>query len=462
MATLISTNPGRGYQKIGSVQVSTKTEIQQKVHKARKALPAWRELSLAARIKHLQAVAKVYKQYSKLMAETISQEMGKPIIQSLEDVHFDLENIASKIKLAREYLKPQLLDKSSTQENWLYKEPLGVIAAISPWNYPSSNFFISTLQSLLAGNTIVFKHSEETPLVEKLLERVFKEAHFPTGVMNFVYGDGKVGSTLTDMQIDGIHFTGSTKVGQLLYRKAAEKFIPALLEMGGSSPGIIFEDADLALTCPHACGERFFNAGQICCALKRLIVHQSRFDEVVADMKKHVEAMKIGDPLDPKTQIGPLVAKRQLVLLEEQVADAVKKGAKIVTGGKRAIGLKGAYYLPTILTQVKPSMRVMKEEVFGPVLPIVTFKNESEAVAIANKTDYGLSAYIYTQNKERATRVASRLEAGQVSVNGASYFSEHSPFGGYKLSGMGRNDGVQGFDAVTQKKVVARPINART
>ncbi|OGK38652.1 hypothetical protein A3I56_00345 [Candidatus Roizmanbacteria bacterium RIFCSPLOWO2_02_FULL_43_10] len=284
-----------------------------------------------------------------------------------------------------------------------------------------------------------------------------EEAGFPKGVFCAVHGDGKVGDLLTDQDIDGIHFTGSSKVGHYLYEKAAKKFIPVVLEMGGSSPGVVFADADLDASCPNICHERFNNCGQICCALKRLIVHESIYDSVVSRMKMNIETMKVGDPMDKDTTVGPLVAKRQLDLLVEQVEDAKQKGATIVTGGSRVEGLDGAYYQPTLVTNTTPDMRIITEEVFGPVLPVVPFSAEEEAVALANETIYGLSAFVYGKDVDKMRSIAARIDAGQVSINGASYFSESSPFGGYKMSGMGRNDGRLGFDSATQKKVIAEP-----
>ncbi len=454
---LISTNPARNYKIIGKVNISTKQEIKEKVNKAQKAKLTWKKTSLEKRIAYFKKLIPVYKKRKEEIAQIQTKETGKPINESREDVEFDLFAIENNIKIAKKILKPKILDKTKTQRNILYLEPLGVIAVITPWNFPSSNFFISCTQSLLAGNTVIFKHSEECPLTGKILGEVMEKAGFPNGVFNQVYGDGQVGDILTSQAIDAINFTGSTRVGRYLYQKAASKFIPAILEMGGSSPGIIFEDADIDKACLHACAERFLNCGQVCCALKRLIVHQSIYKQVVSKTKKIVENMKIGDPMDEKTDLGPLVAKRQLDLLIEQVKDAKDKGATVITGGDVVSNLGGAFYQPTILTNLTANTRVLTEEVFGPVLPIISFKTEEEAVKIANKTVYGLSAYIYGKDTEQLKRVASRIDAGQVSINGTSYFSDNSPFGGYKMSGMGRNSGEAGFYDVTQKKVVSKP-----
>ncbi|PIS09090.1 hypothetical protein COT75_03200 [Candidatus Beckwithbacteria bacterium CG10_big_fil_rev_8_21_14_0_10_34_10] len=454
---LISTNPAKNYKIVGKVDIFTKKEIKKIVNSANEAKLGWKKTSLEKRIEYFKKLLVIYKKRKNEVAELQTKEVGKPIKESKEDVEFDLLGIESNIKLAREVLKPEILDKTKIQKNVLYLEPYGVAAVIVPWNFPSSNFFISCVQLLLAGNVVVFKHSEECPLVGKLLEEIMAESGFPKGVFSEVYGGGEIGDILTDQDIDVIHFTGSTKVGHYLYKKAGKKFIPAVLEMGGSSPGVIFKDANLDLACSNVYIERFLNCGQVCCALKRLIVHQDIYDKVVEKMKQRVERMVIGDPLDEKTDMGPLVAKRQLDLLIKQVKDAKDKGATIITGGDVVPSLKGAFFKPTIITNLTMEMRVLKEEVFGPVLPIISFKTEEEAIKLANKTIYGLSAFIYGGDLKQLKRVAAKIKAGQISINGASYFSDNSPFGGYKMSGLGRGGGKIGFYEVTQKKVIAEP-----
>jgi succinate-semialdehyde dehydrogenase/glutarate-semialdehyde dehydrogenase len=228
-----------------------------------------------------------------------------------------------------------------------------------------------------------------------------------------------------------------------------------LTEMGGSAPGIVFEDADVPRIINTLASMRFDNTGQYCDGLKRAIVHVSKFDEVLKGLKEYAASTKVGDPLSPDTKIGPLVAKRQLDVLETQVADAIEKGAKVVVGGKQPDGLEGAYYEITVLTNISPDMRVWKEEVFGPVLPVVTFETEEEAIKLANNTEYGLGAYVFTEDTERYRRVAKQIQAGNIAHNTAWYFSPATPFGGYKKSGNGRSQGTVGFHEVSQIKVIA-------
>ena len=290
----------------------------------------------------------------------------------------------------------------------------------------------------------------------KLIEKVMTK-HLPKGVFNEVYGAGDIGDKLTNEKIDMITFTGSTNTGKYLYEKAGRKFIKAVMELGGSAPAIIFEDADLDIAIPSVCSNRLANQGQCCDGLKLLIVHESKFEEVTIKLTQLFNNKKVGNAENKSTEIGPLVAKRQLDLLESQVQDAIKKGAKVLAGGKSLeTELGGAYFQPTILTNITKDMRVWTEEVFGPVLPIVTFKTDTEAIQLANDTKYGLGSYIYTSNKECANKVSKALKTGMVSVNSTNYVIPQNPFGGYKNSGIGREHGKYGFQEVTQIKVVAK------
>jgi len=458
MAKLISTNPAQGYKEVGSVAISSQAEVEKAVQNAHKALPAWRVLSSKDRGEYFKKFLDLYKNRVEELAELQTKEMGKPIAESLPECSNRATKFELDIERSIRVLKPQVLDVFDTYQTELHFEPYGVVAAIAPWNYPTSLFFTAVAQPLLAGNVVVFKHSEECPLTSQLLANLMKEAGFPDGVFTCLYGDGVVGKILLDQDINLFIFTGSSKVGEIIYKKAAAKFIPAILEMGGSSPAIVFDDVDLDETCLSVFEERFTNNGQICCALKRLIVHESIYDEVVQKIIKIIKKQIVGDPLDKKTTIGSLSAKRQLETLEIQVEDARKKGATIVTGGKRPEGLDGAYYMPTLITNTTPDMAVVTEEVFGPVLPVIAFRTEEEALKIANDTQYGLSAFVYSIDLKRAERVAHALEAGQVSINGCSYFSANAPFGGYKKSGIGKTRGDIGFLQVTQQKVISRLI----
>jgi acyl-CoA reductase-like NAD-dependent aldehyde dehydrogenase len=308
---------------------------------------------------------------------------------------------------------------------------------------------------LIAGNTVVYKPSEETALFAKLMAELVTESDLPEGVLTIIVGDGKVGEMLVRQDVDLVLFTGSTQTGQRITEITAERSVPVLTEMGGSAPGIVFEDADVPRIIEMLANNRFDNTGQYCDGLKRAIVHTSKYEEVLKALKEYAANTKVGDPLQEDTKIGPLVAKRQLEKLESQVADALEKGAEVVVGGKQPASLEnGAFYEVTVLTNIKPDMRVWKEEVFGPVLPVVTFETEEEAVKLANDTEYGLGAYVFTEDLERYHRVARQIQAGNIAHNTAWYFSPKTPFGGYKKSGNGRSQGAAGFHEVCQIKVI--------
>ncbi|MBI4009066.1 aldehyde dehydrogenase [Candidatus Roizmanbacteria bacterium] len=455
MLKLVSTNPAKNYKVIGSVNISTKKEVKQKVIDAQKAKAHWKELGVKNRIGLLWKIYYELKKVKKEIALITTKEIGKPIKESLEDIDWDLSYFKWFLENGESILKDEITFKDKNIVHRVVYEPNGVTAVIVPWNYPFSMFVWGTIPNLVVGNTVILKHSEECPLTGKLIEEIINKSNFPRGVFSEIYGDGKIGQQLVEQNIDLIWFTGSTNTGKKLYKIASKKFIRAVMEMGGSNPAIVFSDIDIDDVVNRIYYKRYMNCGQACDALKRLIVHDSIFDRVVTQLKQKVELTVVGDPEDEKTQMGPLVAKRQLDLLESQVDDAVKKGAKIITGGKKPENLRGAYYLPTILTNVKRNMRVWKEEVFGPVLSVVTFKSEQEAIKLANDTNYGLGAYIFSRDTKRAIRIAPKINAGTVDINKGDHWKPCNPFGGYKDSGLGREHGKYGFYDLCQLKVVA-------
>lgn len=452
---LISTNPAKNYETIGSVEVSTLKEIKQKVANAQAAKTGWKELGVAKRISLLWPVYEAFLKRRKEIRKIITLEIGK----TYQDVESEIDRYTENFKWFLENGEKSLSEEITYEDNKsvhkIIYEPLGVAAVITPWNQPYGMFIWGVIPNLIAGNPVVFKHSEECPLTGKLIGEIMESCHLPEGVFSEIYGDGKVGQELINQEINFIWFTGSSQAGKMIYQEAAKKFIKVVLEMGGSNPGIIFQDANIDKFIDKIYTKRFRNCGQTCDALKRLIVHESIFDKVVGKIKNEVERKVVGNPQDLKTEIGSLVAKRQLELLETQVKDAVEKGAKIITGGHKPERLKGAYYLPTILTKIKPNMRVWSEETFGQVLVIVPFKTEEEAIKLANDSKYGLGSLIFTNDEEKALRVASKIDSGTVEINNANHWLTCNPFGGYKESGMGREHGIHGFRELTQIKVVS-------
>ena len=450
---LSSVNPSNN-QVLGEVEVTNEAEIKQLVAKAHASKQTWQDLGIDGRNQILTKFYSLIEDHAEELAKLQASEMGMPISDTKIDIEDGVSYLRWYSENAKECLAPEISYEDDKSIHTVYREPRGVVATIIPWNYPMSNFVWQCGQNLVAGNVVILKHSEEVPLFSKKLEEIAKQSSIPDGVLSFVYGDGKVGDFLAHEDVDMICFTGSTKIGKHLYTVAAEKFIPALLEMGGSAPGIIIEDADVPEIIDTVMMNRFINCGQVCDGLKRLIVHKSKYDETIKLLTEKIQAKKVGDALDESTEMGPLVAERQVKALEVQVEDARTKGATIVVGGKRPDSLAGAFYEPTLITGVTKDMKVWQEEVFGPVLPVITFETEAEAIELANDTSYGLGSYIFTKDKARMEWVARQIQAGMVSQNNLTYLKPSNPFGGYKSSGLGREHGKYGFHDVTQVKVV--------
>lgn len=442
---------------VGELEISTKAQMHQAVQKAHAAFPAWKNTPIKTRVAYIEKFMGLLSKNTAKLAKLQSLEMGKPLGQSQDDVTGEQAFLKYYVTQGPKSLVDQNVLKDQSGTFRLTHEPIGVCAVISPWNFPLSMATSGIVPALIAGNTVVFKPSEYTSLSQKFVADVLNQTGLPEGILNVVIGGSEVGSWLVDEDIDLVWFTGSTKVGQEIYKKAGTKFIKVLLEMGGSSPGIIFADANLDHALDQLYWGRFLNAGQVCTAIKRLFVEVSIFDQVVDLFAQKIRNLKVGDPLS-NPDIGPLVSQKQLHTLETQVADALSQGAKVIIGGSRPQDkslAKGNYYLPTILTGIKPAMKVMTEEVFGPVLPIVSFKTETEAIKLANATEYGLSAEVYTTDLEKGERVAKALEAGTVAVNTDNFFKPECPFGGFKKSGMGKEYGEMGFLEFTQPKLIA-------
>lgn len=452
---IASTNPGKNYELLGEVEAASDTEISRVVQKAREVQPSWAELSIEERGNKIRSFFDLCKGRVNEIAEIMSEEMGKPIVASRNQVIDTFGEFEDYLQQAEQTLKPIVVFENETEKHIQTLEPRGVIAAIAPWNFPFNNISFQVGQALIAGNTVIYKPSEETVLFTKLISQIVSESELPEGVFTPIIGDGNVGETLIRQDVDMILFTGSTRTGQRITEIAAQRSVPVLTEMGGSAPGIVFEDADVPKIINVLASMRFDNTGQYCDGLKRAIVHVSKYEEVLSGLKEYAAKTKIGYQLDESTDIGPLVAKRQLDVLEAQVADAIEKGAEVLVGGKVPDGLDGAYYEITVLTNVSKDMRVWNEEVFGPVLPVVTFETEEEAIELANDTEYGLGAYIFTEDIEKYRRTAKKIQAGNIAHNTAWYFSPSTPFGGYKKSGNGRSQGTVGFHEVCQIKVIA-------
>ncbi len=457
MVKLFSTNPADGYSNIGEVETSSDTEIEEKVSKARKATVVWKGLGVKERVKMLEPIRDEFRNKKEEIAKLVSLETGKTITEAFYEVtRYTDEELTWFLENGPRALADEVTFEDHESLHRIRYEPHGVVVAIAPWNFPFGMAVWGIFPNLIAGNTVVFKTSEECPLVGKFIEEIILSHNLPEGVFAEVYGAGDVGEKLSKSDINLIWFTGSTKTGKTLYKIAAEKLIKSVLEMGGSNPCVVFDDVDVEQAVPVIFNGRFRHNGQVCTALKRLIVHKKIADEVISLLKKMVEEQKIGDPLHNDTNLGSLVAKRQHELLDSQFRDALEKGAEVVAQGSLGENLSGAFFRPVLLTKVNDSMRVWNEEVFGPILPIVTFETEEEAIKMANDTIYGLGARVMSADIDRAERVAASIEAGSISINYESRLLPCDPFGGFKSSGIGRERGIHGLRELCQIKVIQK------
>lgn len=446
MKKIISLNPATNYEIVGEVLASSAEEINQAVMQANEAKESWGELSLDERVKYLKKALIIFKSKQKDIVSLINQEIGTPTSDVDGEVTWDWDYWQWFVDNAGHALNPTINSTSLTSVHKTYYEPHGSVAVITPWNLPFDMFVWGVIPNLLVGNTVIYKAAEECVLSGQLYGEIMTTVGLPSGVFNVISGDGEEGKLLTESSIDGIWFTGSSVVGKKIFELAGKKFIHSTLEMGGSNPAIVFADADLELAATKIVSKRFMFSGQTCDAVKRLIVHKDVKESLLAIILKKVTSL----------EVAPLASKKQLDLLVAQVKDATSKGAKILIGGDIPSNKLGAFYSPTIISEVSTEMKVWREEVFGPVLPIMTFETDSQALQLANDSEYGLGSQIYTVDENRIKHLVRKLKAGNVEVNGASHWVPQNPFGGYKNSGKGREHGIEGLRELCQIKVVSQ------
>lgn len=454
MSKLISTNPANNYEVLWSVLVSTKKEIKEKVKLANKTKSGWKELWIKKRIELLKPIYEEFEKRKNEIAELITKEMWKPISESEWEVKTGLDYLKWYLENVESVTKDEITQEDEKSLHKIIYEPIWTVAVITPWNFPFRMAIAGVVPNLLVWNTVVFKTSEECPLVWKLIEEVINMHNLPKWVFSEVYWDWKIWNLLVNEDIDFIWFTWSTKVGQSLYQIASKKFIKVLLELWWSNPSIVFPDTKAVEIAEILYNKRFRNCWQVCAAVKRAIIHESVFDEVILELKNIIEKKKLWNPMERDTEIWSLVAKRQVKVLEEQLNDAIKKWAKIVVWWRKPSNLKWAFFESTILTQIKKNMKVWNEEVFGPILSVVKFKTEEEAIELANDTIYWLWANIITKDIEKAIRVASRIDAGKIDINNPGRCLLN-PFWWCKKSWIWRENWVIWFKELCQIKVIS-------
>jgi len=414
----------------------------------------WRKMPALERGKLLHQAATLMREDRAELSALLTREGGKPRIENLDEVEWCAACFQYYAEIARNSHGSSIPPTAEHQINFTIKEPLGVVAAIVPFNYPLLLLVWKIAPALAAGNTVVIKPSELTPLATlRLVERSM--AHLPAGVVNVVTGGPEVGAALVDdPNIACIAFTGSTAVGTRIAVRAAEQLKRVNLELGGIDPLIVFEDADLDVAVPGAAWARFLNNGQVCTSAKRIYLVEPIAKAFIERFVAHTETLKIGDGMDPETDIGPMISEKARARVEDQVARAMKDGARVLSGGKRANAGPGWFYAPTVLTDVRPTNSVVCEEVFGPIAAIQVVKDGEAAIEAAARSEYGLGANIYTQNLTWALRAMSEIKAGTFWINDPLTDNDAAPFGGMRKSGMGRELGEEGLDAFRETKHV--------
>jgi acyl-CoA reductase-like NAD-dependent aldehyde dehydrogenase len=448
---------------VGCVPVTPVEEVPGAVAEARAAQERWAATDWATRRRVLRAAARVIVAQTDELARTATAESGKPVVEALSaEVLVAVECARWLAANVERVLRPERLSYPQLylrhKRGRLVHEPLGVVAVVSPWNFPFAIPFTEAATAVAAGNAVVVKPSELTPLTGAWVERVFAEAGAPEGLVRVVQGAGAVGEALVRAPgVGKIVFTGSVEVGRLVATACGELLRPVTLELGGKDPMLVLSDADVGRAAAGAAWGSFSNCGQVCSGVERIYVAEERLDEFVEALTARAERLRIGHGAAAEVDLGPLVSERQRAKVEDLVADARERGAEAVTGGARPeVGLPGWFYAPTVLVGTRDEARIEREEVFGPVVTVRPFGDEDEAVRLANASPFALGASVWTRDVERARRLARRLEAGSVWTNdhAYSYGACQASWGGTKASGYGRTHSRYGLYECTQVKFV--------
>ena len=451
-STLESFNPATG-ELVGSVATITPEQVQGVVDDVARIQPAWAELSLADRARYMRRAADALLDDIDEIAELLTNEQGKPrtesytmeLLPTVDALHW-CAKAGPKI-LADEKVRmsqPFLLSKRS----YFSYEPIGVVGVIAPWNYPWSIPFGEVAIALMAGNGVVLKPASLTPLLGEAIRRVFEKGGLPEGLVRVVHGGGAVGDALARSSVGKVFFTGSVEVGRTVGEVCAQQLKGSVLELGGKDPMIVCADADLDNAISGAVWGGFANAGQTCSGIERVYVVREVADRFIAGVAQAAQQLRLGDPLQWETEIGPMTSEGQYEIVRELIDDAVASGAAKLCGGPTEVaGLSGKFVAPTVLSGVTHQMRIMEEEIFGPVLPIVVVENEQEAIELANDSQFGLGASVWTKDRQKGARIARRIESGMVWVNDHSFSHGacQCAWGGVKDSGVGRSHSKFGF-----------------
>ncbi len=458
--TLQSVNPATG-KALGQVAIASEEEIHEAVDRARAAQPVWNALGVHRRIAILRKFQSLLHDRKSEVALAITREAGKPVVEALlTEVLVVLDAARFCIENASTFLRDQAVPHGSlamkTKSGRLVRDPHGVIGIISPWNYPFSIPATQSLAALAMGNAVVLKPSELTPLIAEELSSLLHQAGVPGNVFQVVNGDGTTGAALIDAHIDKLIFTGSVPTGKKIAQTAAARLLPVVLELGGKDPMIVLQDADIDVASSGAVWGAFVNAGQACLSVERCYVHRDSYESFIEACARKTKQLRVGNGENSDTDIGPMINERQVQIVQSQVDDAIAKGARLITGGTTIPDLGPNFYAPTVLADVNHSMAIMREETFGPILSIMPFDRNNEAVRLANDSEYGLSASVWTKNRAHGEVLARQISAGTVMVNDvvSCFGISEAPHGGIKSSGIGRTNGIYGLEEMVRTKYI--------
>ncbi|MES2774897.1 MAG: aldehyde dehydrogenase family protein [Bacteroidota bacterium] len=437
---------------IKEIKEDNDQSVEAKFQLLQSSQPAWQKTSLTERINILKKFSDLLTENIETLAAILTCEMGKPLQQSRNEINGAKTRIAWLTANAEKWLGDEIMSDENGMEEKIVYEPLGIICNISAWNYPylvGVNVFVP---ALLAGNCVMYKPSEYATLTGLEIERLLKQAGIPEDVFHVATGGATVGESLLALPFNGYFFTGSYKTGKYIYEKVAAKMVPCQCELGGKDPLYVADDiADIKAVAAGTADGAFYNNGQSCCAVERIYVHEKVYDEYVDEFVKELHSWKTGLPTEPGVYIGPLSRKEQITVLEKQVADAVDKGATILTGGKKATGT-GYYFQPTVLVNVDHSMSVMNDESFGPIIGIMKVKDDTEAIQLMGDTEYGLTAAVYTKDKNRAVNILQKINSGTGYWNCCDRVSAALPWNGRNHSGFGTTLSHAGIRAFVKPK----------
>jgi succinate-semialdehyde dehydrogenase/glutarate-semialdehyde dehydrogenase len=442
---------------IGEIEVSAAADVRAAVERARKAQPEWAALSFDQRGRYLERAVKLLLERQDDFLDAILGETGKPRAEALaSEIVTACDSLQFYAKRAKRILTDRTLPLHllKTKRLRICYEPLGVVGIITPWNFPFVLALNPTAQALVAGNAVVLKPSEVTPASGQLVAELFESVGLPEGLLSVVQGDAETGAALLESGVDKISFTGSVATGRRVAETCGRHLVPCTLELGGKDPMIVCEDADLDRAARGAVFGAFSNSGQVCTSTERIYVVDDVADEFTRKVLQETAALRQG--VEGEFDVGAIIRAEQLDVIEAHVRDAIERGARLLAGGRRNPACTGLFYEPTVLTDVTHEMDVMREETFGPVLPIMRVRNVEEALAFANDSAYGLNANVWTRNKRQGLELAKRLESGCVVVNDCmvTYAIPESPFGGMKQSGIGRVNGEAGLKGFCQERSI--------